>query len=84
MNKIIIGILAVLGLGVAGTGLYFADGTPVTDTEIVQVCEQVQQCKICVTDTIEMSSGTLIINDNGVKTSFTIEQIKNLKKLEIK
>ena len=83
MNKMIIAILVALGIG-AGGGLYFADGTEVSDTEVVQICEEVQQCKICVTNTIEMSSGELIINNNGIKETFTIERILNLKKLEIK
>ena len=83
----IIAILIALGIG-AGGGLYFSDGTLVTDPQIEQICEEVQQCKICVTNTVEMKDAGIKLDVDGTITldgePFTKEQILNLKALEVR
>lgn len=87
MYKIITAVLIALGIG-AGGGLYFADGTEVTDTQVEQICEEIQQCKICVTNSINLDEFGIELNVDGTIIldghEFTKEQILNLKALEIK
>jgi len=77
MSRMIVAILISLGLGAAGGGLYFSDGTEVTDPQIIQICEEISSLScngICVTDTVTFKDG------DGVEYTTDREELINFKK----